>query len=206
LTNRDSGAITLESVTAGSVSVMNNGPSAGSDVMLGRVTSSGPQTYASPNGGTFVTGNLTTADYPITFQDSVVLNAGLTISAGSSTVQFAGGTVSASPGVLAVSGGVALTGATTFRAILNSTDPGSYSQLGVSGPIDLGGSTLNLQVGFEPPVGHSFEILTNSGSGPITGTFQGLDEGAVFTQQGYQFQITYQGGTGGKSVVLSRLP
>src|SRR5262249_40547953 len=160
-------------------SVINDGPSAGSDVILGRMTSSGPQTYASPNGTTSVTGNLTTADYPITFQDSVVLNAGLTISAGSSTVKFAGGTVSASPGVIPLTSGVALTGSTTFRATLNGTDPGSYSQLQVSGPIALGGSALNLQLGFEPPVGSSFEILTNNGS--ITGTFEGLDEGVVFT-------------------------
>jgi hypothetical protein len=41
------------------------------------------------------------------------------------------------------------------------------------------------------------EILTNTGSAPINNTFNGLDEGAVFTQGGYQFQITYQGGTGG---------
>jgi len=56
-----------------------------------------------------------------------------------------------------------------------------------------------------PPVGSTFEILTNTGTGPITGIFNGLDEGTVFTQGGYQFQITYQGGTGGSSVVLMRL-
>jgi hypothetical protein len=35
--------------------------------------------------------------------------------------------------------------------------------------------------------------------------FSGLNEGAVFAQGGYQFQITYQGGTGGRSVVLTRV-
>ena len=64
---------------------------------------------------------------------------------------------------------------------------------------------MNLVLGFEPPVGSSFEIITNTGSTPITGTFNGLAEGAVFTQGGYQFQITYQGGTGGHSLVLMRL-
>ena len=54
-------------------------------------------------------------------------------------------------------------------------------------------------------MGSRFEILTNTGAAPITGTFAGLAEGAVFTQGGYQFQITYQGGTGGDSVVLTRL-
>jgi hypothetical protein len=64
----------------------------------------------------------------------------------------------------------------------------------------------NLVRGFEPPVGSAFEIVTNTGTGPTAGTFNGLDEGTVFTQGGYQFQITYHGGTGGSSVVLTRLP
>jgi hypothetical protein len=57
---------------------------------------------------------------------------------------------------------------------------------------------------FEPPVRSSFEIVTNAGPGQITGTFNGLDEGAVFAQGGYPFQITYQGGSGGASVVVTR--
>ena len=135
----------------------------------------------------------------------MVLNAGLTLSAGSSTVNFAAGTVSPSPGVVTVAGGVVLTGSTTLSAALNGVNPGSYSQLAAGGAINLGGSTLSLVFGFEPPVGSSFEIVTNTGSAPITGMFNGLDEGAVFSQGGYQFQITYQGGTGGSSVVLMRL-
>ena len=90
-------------------------------------------------------------------------------------------------------------------ATLQGTDSGSYTQLVVSGAINLGGSMLSLNVGFEPPVGSSFEILTNTGAAPISGTFAGLDEGAVFTQSGYLFQITYQGGTGSDSVVVTRL-
>ncbi len=71
--------------------------------------------------------------------------------------------------------------------------------------MDLGGSTLNLSLGFEPPVGSRFEILTSKGSAPIQGTFRGLDEETVFAQNGYQFQITYHGGPGGNSVVLTRV-
>jgi hypothetical protein len=59
--------------------------------------------------------------------------------------------------------------------------------------------------GETPPVGSSFEIGTNTGAVPINGTFTGLDEGAHFTRGGYVFQISYHGGTGGNSVVLSRL-
>jgi hypothetical protein len=169
------------------------------------VTTTGPQSYANPKGTTFVAGNLTAADNPITFNHSVVLNAGLTVRTGSGTVNFAAGTVSPSPGVVTLAGGIALTGATTLSVTLNSTDPASYSQLAASGPINLGGSTLNLAFGFTPPVGSSFEVVMNSSTGLITGTFNGLDEGAVSTQGGYQFQITYLADTGGNSVLLTRV-
>ena len=70
---------------------------------------------------------------------------------------------------------------------------------------DRATGALALAFGLEPPMGSRFEILTNTGSMPITGTFRGMDEGAVFSQGSYRFQITYQGGTGSNSVVLTRL-
>src|SRR5207244_11099244 len=131
-------------ITAGSVSMVNQGPSPGSDIRLGSVISSGPQNYANPNGTTTVTDNLIASDNPIAFNDSVVLNAGLTLDAGSSTVNFAAGTVSPTPGLVTIAGGTVLTGSTTFAATLNGTDLGNYSQLAASGPINLRGSTLSL--------------------------------------------------------------
>jgi hypothetical protein len=202
LTNRSSGAIRLQTVTAGSVSVINNGPAARSDVFLGAVTTTGPQSYSNPNGTTRVAGNLTTTDSTITFNQSVVLNTGFTFSAGSSTVNFAAGTVAPRPGVVTVAGGFVLTGSTTLSATLIGT-AGRYSQFAAAGPINLGGSTLSLVLGYYLRIGSTFEIITITGTGPITGTFNGLDEGAVFYQGGYLFQITYQGGTGGQSVVLT---
>jgi hypothetical protein len=205
LTNSDSGAITLQTVNSGSVSVSNNGPSAGSNVSLGTVTTAGTQSYANPNGTTTVTGNLTATDSAVTFNSAVALNAGVTLTVGSSTVNFAGGTVTPDPGVLTVAGGVALAGSATFNVTLNGTDPGSYSQVVASGPIDLGGSTLSLSLGYTPLVGDSYTLLTTSDTGPISGTFAGLDEGATFMQDGLTFQITYHGGSGGNSVVLTRV-
>jgi hypothetical protein len=203
LTNSDSGAITLQTVAAGSVSVTNGGPSASSDIVLGPVTTAGAQSYSNLNGTTRVTGNLAATDSPVTFTDAVLLNAGLTLSAGSSLVSFAGGVV-VSPGALTVVGGMVLSDSATFSATLNGTDPDSYSHVTASGPVDLGGSTLSLTLGFTPDVGDAFTLLS-SDAGPITGTFAGLDEGAVFTQDGMLFQITYQGGPDGNSVVLTRV-
>jgi hypothetical protein len=326
LTNSTSGAITLQTITASSVSVVNNGPSAGSDVNLGLVATSGAQSYSNPNGTTNLTGNLTATDNPITFTDAVAVSDGVTVDAGASTVNFAsngtqtlqsgngtifdnvnhtgsgtlqltsgltvtgtftnsagtfdaddqpvtvsgpatlaGGTYLAgiapqtfsgglsitggsftsstgpmtvtggvtlssgqlsgvgtidvltaigstvapggnNPGVLTISGAVAFNSSATVSILLNGTDAGTgYAQLQAGGPIVLGGSTLSLNLGFAPPVGSSFEILTNTGATPIPDTFAGLAEGAVFSQGSSQLQITYQGGTGGDSIVLTCL-
>jgi hypothetical protein len=67
----------------------------------------------------------------------------------------------------------------------------------------LGGSTLSLVLGYTPQVGDSFTLLTSNDQAGVTGAFAGLDEGAVFTVGGLQFQITYHGGPGGNSVVVS---
>src|SRR5262249_46280806 len=109
-------------------------------------------------------------------------------------------------GVLAVVGAVTFTPLAAFSALLNGTDPGSdYSQLVAGGPIDLGGSALSLILGFTPEVDDSFTLLSSADLAGVTGTFAGLDEGAVFNQDGLLFQITYRGGPSGTSVVLTRL-
>jgi hypothetical protein len=124
-------------------------------------------------------------------------------------VTAVGGTIAPGdngPGVLSIAGPATLFSSTTLRAVCNGLTPGSgYAQLQASGPITLGDATLNLVLGFVPPVGSSFEIITNASSAPINGTFAGLSEGSVFSVANYQFQITYQGGTGGDSIVLTRV-
>jgi hypothetical protein len=79
---------------------------------------------------------------------------------------------------MAVTGGI-----TVSSGQLSGVGTG-YAQLRAGGPIDLGGSTLSLNFGFVPPVRSSFEIFTNTGSTPISDTFSGLAEGAVFIQGG----------------------
>src|SRR5262249_49680715 len=161
----------------------------------------GAQSYASLNGTTRVTDDLVATDGPVTFQTAVSLSAGVTIAAGPGAVNFAGGTVAPDPGLVTILGGCTLSGSSTFTATLNRTDRGSYSQVTAGGPVDLGGSTLSLALGFTPPAGSSFTLLS-SDSGPILGTFAGLEEGATFTQDGFTFEITYRGGLRGNSVVL----
>jgi hypothetical protein len=166
-----------------------------------------PQSFG---GGLSITGGVfRSSTGPMTVTGGITLSGGLLSGVGTvDAVTACGGTVapgSSSPGVLTIDGAVAFDPATTLSILLAGTDAATgYSQLAVGGPIDLGGNTLSLSFGFEPPLGSTFEIIRNTGPGPIFGTFNGLAEGAVFTQGGYDFQITYQGGTGGNSVELRR--
>jgi hypothetical protein len=73
------------------------------------------------------------------------------------------------------------------------------------GPIDLGGSTLNLVFDSDPTMGIPFTLFATTDPSPIKNTFAGLAEGAIFDQGGFQFQITYMGGNTGNSVVLTRV-
>jgi hypothetical protein len=321
-TNTSSGPISLQTINAHTLSVLNNGPSAGSDIDLGAVTTAGTQTYRSPHGVTLVNADLDSGGDPITFNDSVVVGAGVSVGRsdtnvifdGSSTqtlqpgagavfsdlhhtgtgtlqllgdlvvvgplVQAAGifdandnavsvgeiavvtggaykagtavqtfasalailggafqrssgpmtisgtvillggefdgdgtvdnlgdihGTLAPGVGILNATGAVTLLSA-TFRVNLNGTVPGTdYSQLQAAGPIDLGASQLELDLGFAPSVGSSFTILTTTDPGRIIGTFAGLDEGPTFSQDGFTFQITYHGGPSGTSAVLTRV-
>ena len=113
------------------------------------------------------------------------------------TIQ-SGGTIAPghSPGCISASN---LTISGTYLAQLDGNDPcNDYGQLQVSNSIDVTGATLQVSVlsGFTPTAGQSFVIIDNSGSNPVTGTFNGLAEGSTFTSDGTTFQISYKGGDG----------
>jgi hypothetical protein len=79
---------------------------------------------------------------------------------------------------------------------LNGINPGTgYDQIAVSGPIVLGGA-LSLALGFSPPIGTTFNIISNSGAGAVNGTFAGLPEGATQLVGGTTLKISYVGGDG----------
>ena len=88
---------------------------------------------------------------------------------------------------------------------LNGTTAGSgYDQLSVTN-VDLTGATLvaNLGSGFNPIVGTTFEIISNTGGNPVNNTFTGLPEGAAAMIGGLPFTISYVGGDG-NDVTLTR--
>jgi autotransporter-associated beta strand protein len=81
----------------------------------------------------------------------------------------------AGPGTLTVNGNLALTGASTFTALVNG--PGTqYDQIVVGGTVAVGGQ-LQVLLNFSPAVGTAFTLIKNNGSSPVQGFFTGLPEG-----------------------------
>ena len=77
----------------------------------------------------------------------------------------------------------------------------NYGQLNASGNVSLGDATLNLQWSFASATGNAFTIINKTSPGAVTGTFNGLAEGATFIQNGRTYRITYIGGDGNDVVV-----
>jgi len=148
------------------------------------------------------------------------------------------GTASGAVGNLYVgSGGLALDGGSTFSVNLTGSTPSQYSALYVSGPVNLyndmisasgtysnisnpnyNGAILNLNItpNGNMTIGSYYDIIHNSGGSAIANTFNGLVQGATFTDTvgsaSYTFQIGYAGSytnattgslTGGSDVVLN---
>ena len=117
--------------------------------------------------------------------------------------------VGASPETLAT-GTVTFSSGTFFDVEIGGTSPGDgttgYDQLIVNGNVNLDNATLNLFPfgGYYPISGDSFTIIDNQGTNPVTGIFNGLAEGAMFTSGDITYSITYQGGSG-NDIVMSTL-
>jgi hypothetical protein len=74
-----------------------------------------------------------------------------------------------------------------------------YDQIVVSsgGTVTLGTAILTtLSTSFTGNAGTVFTIIDNQGANAISGTFNGLAEGAVISENGNYFKISYVGGTG----------
>ena len=184
-------------------------------------------------------GTLTFTD-PNTYSGTTTVNAGrlnLTGSITSNTTVASGGTLGGtgtinsantltlqsgghvapgnSPGILN-SGSVSFASGSSFDVEIGGTSPGNAStnhdQLVVTGTVNLGSATLTTSAfnGFVPTAGNTFAILLNDSSDAITGTFNGLAEGATianFLGTSLSATISYVGngdsGTTGNDVVLT---
>ncbi|HXU77341.1 MAG TPA: hypothetical protein VN794_12285, partial [Methylomirabilota bacterium] len=111
------------------------------------------------------------------------------------------------PGVLKVRGGLSLNSGSTLNLELNDSGAGTgYDQLVVSnGNANISLATLNLVVrsNLTSTIGDQFTLanLTNP-TNTVTGSFAGLSNGTVFTNNARVFRISYSGGDG-NDVVLA---
>lgn len=108
-----------------------------------------------------------------------------------------------SPGVLN-SGNLAFTGG-TYDVELAGTSTGEYDQLNVTGTVNLGNATVlsvNHYNKYWPTLGNTYTIINNDGNDAVTGTFNGLAEGATVNVSGVVYTISYKGGDG-NDVVLT---
>jgi hypothetical protein len=80
---------------------------------------------------------------------------------------------------------------------------GSYTQFNVSGSINLNDASLSITHSAATSQGATFTIVQSIAD--ISGTFNGLHEGATVTaSDGTEFTISYEG-DGGKEVVLTQI-
>jgi hypothetical protein len=86
----------------------------------------------------------------------------------------------------------------TFQVEVGGTTPGSdYAQMQANGPVDLGGATLSLQQNQYHSIPSSVGYVIVESNDSITGTFNGLPEGASVTVNNQTFQIHYFNAGGG---------
>ena len=109
-----------------------------------------------------------------------------------------------SPGILTCGNFDHGGGSGVLSVELNGTAPGGYDQLKVNGTVNLNGVRLTGSLGFTPQIDDRFIIIANDGSDAVTGTFNGLPEGASLAIGDQLFQITYHGNDG-NDVVLTEV-
>lgn len=123
-------------------------------------------------------------------------NPGAITVAGGGTVA-PGGTGDAA--IFTSSSNIALAAGATLAIEINSTVSGTgYDRLAANGNIALGGAALTVDMGFSAADGNAFTIVQCTGT--LTGTFNGLIDGAAVIYEGQRFVIDYTA----SSVVLTR--
>lgn len=111
-----------------------------------------------------------------------------------------------SPGILST-GDLTLDADADLNIEINGTTAGSeYDQIQVAGEIDLTGATLNISSSFTAAAGDQFLLIDNDDVDAVTGNFVGLAEGTLFSFNGNQVYITYQGGDGNDVVLTVNSP
>ncbi|MCX6872312.1 MAG: autotransporter-associated beta strand repeat-containing protein, partial [Verrucomicrobia bacterium] len=222
LVNLNGNALTF---TGSGVTVINGGLTGGTGSNLGVNLSAGASGGVRLGaGGGFAYGGTTTVQEGVLEVNGLISTSQVTVAAGGvlggtgttnrvtstgGVIQpgrVAGGTTD-NPANLVIGNNLACDAASTL--ILNLAGPGAgttYDQLDVTGTVNLGGADLivRLASGYRPLGTPSFTLINNDGTDAVTGTFNGLADGAKVTDEAgaVNFIIDYHGGTGNDVVII----
>lgn len=181
-----------------------------SDLELDRITAQTLQ-IGDPNSG------------PVTFSAAITRPAATIVNVDTAAaINFTGGSLSSAGGDVRLNAGTDIlpttagldvsagpTGIVRFgigdRLTLNIAGPvvdSQHTQLNVAGQVDLTAVELVLS-GTLPALGDGFIIVSNDGTDPVIGTFDGLPEGTMVDVNGMEKRLTYIGGDGNDVVLLA---
>ena len=126
------------------------------------------------------------------------INGAVTVGTGTSSgAILLPGNSATSPGTLTINNRLTFNSLSTYKCVLNRTraKASEAAALGVTINsnvpltfVDTGTGTL--------ATGTVFNVINNTSANPIFGTFSNLSHGSVFTSNGNNFQVSYEGGTG----------
>jgi autotransporter-associated beta strand protein len=117
---------------------------------------------------------------------------------------IAPGTIGDAAGLLVMGGNLQIQSGAALDIDIGGTSPDAYDSLSVTGSVTLGGNLfVSLFGGYAPAGTDALTIILNDGGDPVSGTFDGLPEGAAVGSTG--FFVSYAGGDG-NDVVLTTVP
>ena len=113
-----------------------------------------------------------------------------------------------SPGQVIMNGNINMDAGDTLEIEFESTfTPGSdYDQLKVNGAVNISGATFNLIDNANPVLNGEYVIIDNDGTDPISGTFNGLPEGASISGNGRTWNIHYNYNGSNDVVLIPSVP
>ena len=163
----------------------------------GTFTLTGTNTYTGSttvSNGTLLVNGSTASTSSVSVSNGAIMGGSGTVAGPvSDSGTLSPGQASGSPTAVLNTGAETFNSGAAFDVDLGGTTPGSgYDQLNVAGTVSIAATTLlnvNLASGYTPAPNTTYTILASTGA--ISGTFNGLANGATFTSGGTTFQITY---------------